>query len=68
MASSYAFCDINEGQARATKRTFIVDMDADIRKSKEGKMNIRECGMEPTVKKCQMLATHNKHIILGTPT
>ena len=44
-------------------------MGADtIKTIKDGEMDTRECRMELTVKRCQILATHNKHMILGAPT
>ena len=48
---------------------FVLGMDVDITPVlEEGKMDILECRLELRAKKCQILATNDKHMILGAPT
>ena len=66
---TYAFKDGREGNSKLVEGTFMLGLDVDIRQVLEnGEMDVLELGLELKIKKRQILSTHDKHMVLGTPT
>ena len=69
MSNPYAFKDGREGTSKMVEGSFILGMNVDIRQVLEnGEIDLLELGLELKVKKCQILSTHDKHMVLGAPT
>ena len=69
MSNPYAFKDGREGNGKLVEGTFMLGMDVDIRQVLEnGERDLLELGLELKVKKCQIMSTHDKHMVLGAPT
>ena len=64
-------CIFSDGKVKNSKTVecyFGLGMDVSIiQVLEEGEMDILLCGLKLRVKKCQVLATHDKHMFLGAP-
>ena len=67
--NTFAFTDAKQGTSKVVELCMIIGMDEEIVPTLEAwEMDLAEKGIEIKEKKCQLLNTHDKHMILGCPT
>ena len=67
--NKFAFTDAKLGTSKVVELCMIIGMDKEIVPTLEAwEMDLAEKGIEIKEKKCQLLHTHDKHMILGCPT